>query len=103
MEQQQSYEAVFDQSNHNWRQDPIYNHLFLKGVQQYMNNMLQVRGHVFLNEVFDSLGMPRTSFGQIIGWFWEEGSNIVDFLPTEIQEGSVRLTFNPDGEVYTKL
>lgn len=106
----------FDESNPNWKHDPQAVYLFLKGVQQHMNNRLQVRGHVFLNEVFDALGMPRQPEGQIAGWIWntKEGDNMVDFGfmtgmdpdTVAFREGKtsdVRLNFNIDGSVWKKI
>lgn len=40
----------------------------LKSVERYSNDILRIRGHLFLNEVLDGLGMERTSTGAIVGW-----------------------------------
>lgn len=106
----------FDETNINWTKDPTTNYLFLKGVQQHMNNRLQVRGHVFLNDVFDALGMARVPEGQAAGWVWKDsdGDGYVDFGfmtardPHSIAfcnyvENTVRLNFNIDGIVWDKI
>ena len=33
-----------------------------------LQDMLNSRGHVFLNEAYDKLGMPRTVQGSVVGW-----------------------------------
>lgn len=71
----------FDESNVHWTPDPETNFLTLKGTQQYMNNLLQIRGHVTLNDVFDQLKMARVPEGQIAGWLYDTaaGDGYIDF------------------------
>lgn len=45
-----------------------YNLAKLRSVQEYLTLMLNKRGHVFLNDAFDELGLPRTSAGAVVGW-----------------------------------
>lgn len=103
----------FDETNVNWTRDPIANYGFLKGVQSHMNNMLQIRGHVTLNDVYDALRIPRTNEGTVAGWVWNSGvgDNFIDFGfmngidPQTIAfrngaERSVRLNFNVQGNIY---
>ena len=77
------YARIFDDGCKGWSKDPEYNLLFLKQQQNWANECLQSRGHLFLNEVYDMLGIQRTSFGQIAGWVYTEdssiGDNFVDF------------------------
>ena len=54
--------------------------MFLRAQQNYWNQMLVARGHVFLNEVYDALGIERTQAGSIVGWvISENGDNFIDF------------------------
>lgn len=105
----------FDESNDNWTKDARANYMFLKGVQSHMNDLLQIRGHVFLFEVYDALGMPRRSETIVTGWLYNgDGDGYVDFgFMTEKSpeaakfrnhaERSVRLNFNIDGSIWDKI
>jgi hypothetical protein len=100
-----SYARVFDESNVNWERKPEYNMLFLKSQQNWMNDRLQARGHVFLNEVYDCLGFQRTSAGAVVGWL-DRGDSHIDFSIRDHQKenpSSVILDFNVDGIIYDKI
>lgn len=88
------YAKFFDESNPNWTKTPEYNLLFLKGVQNYMNDRLKSRGHLFLNEVYDAIGIERTQVGQFVGWVMGAGDDFVDFGLYDIESDSARLFVN---------
>jgi hypothetical protein len=108
------YARFFDESNPNWEKKPEHNLYFLKCHQTFANQKLQAQGHLFLNEVYDSLGMPRSSAGAVVGWVLNKdgngGDNYVDFgiygndnmhrAFVNGTEDSVLLDFNVDGLVY---
>jgi Family of unknown function (DUF6353) len=84
------YAVVFDQTNKNWRNRNDYNLLFLKHVEMWADDRLNSRGILFLNEVYDELGMEWTTAGQNVGWKldgkWKatKGDGFVSFgLPAE--------------------
>lgn len=104
----------FDENNRNWDPNPNFNMMFLRGQQNYWNDVLQTRGHVFLNEVLDSLGFDHTPAGALIGWIKGLGDNCVDFGLYNIDRKSTRdftngltnvvlLEFNHDGVIWDKL
>lgn len=105
------YARFFDETCKGYEKDTQYNLLMLRGQQQYANDLLHARGYVFLNDVYDMLGIDRTKEGQIVGWVYnknnEVGDNFVDFgiLETnrEIEDGSyepaILLDFNVDGNI----
>lgn len=102
------YARFFDESSTQWRRGPDYNKTFLLGQQSYLNDLLHHRGHVFLNEVYDRLGLERTPAGQIVGWVLANGDDYIDF-GLERQEArrffngldnSVLLDFNVDGGIH---
>lgn len=62
------YAVFFDESSANWKPTAEYNKFFLREQQNYFNNRLHAYGFVFLNEVLEAIGLPRTQAGQIVGW-----------------------------------
>lgn len=107
------YVRTFDQSNPQWRgEDDIYNFFFLKSQQNYHNNVLHTRGHVFLNEVLVALGFDHSQEGAIVGWVANgDGDNYVDFgvfdalsAPKSfINAQEIRLEFNVDGVIFDQI
>lgn len=103
---------VFDESNINFERTNEFNRVFLQAHQNYFNQRLQARGHVFLNEVYDALGFERTRPGAIQGWMYEgEGMGYIDFgLSSEENKpfiddvrAEALLTFNVDGVIFDKI
>ncbi len=106
------YARFFDESCTQWTKNPEYNLMLLRHQQNYFNDMLKVKGHVFLNEVYDALGIERSQAGQIVGWV--AGNNHDNFIDFGIfNEASRRfvnglervilLDFNVDGVIYDKI
>lgn len=92
---------TFNSENQNWNPNPEFNDMFLRAQQAYCNDLLNSRGHLFLNEVYDLIGLPRTRWGVILGW--TEGS-VVDFSIDKSQEsGSISLVFNPARIIIDQL
>lgn len=75
------YARFFDDGCKGWDKDAELNLCTLKAVQNYCNELLNSRGHLFLNEVYDELGIPRTKAGQHVGWVADNpyGDGFVDF------------------------
>lgn len=59
---------VFGPENKNWDPAPIVSRNFLDAVERHMNDRLRWQGHLFLNEVYAALGMPKTRMGAVLGW-----------------------------------
>ena len=109
------YARCFDESNWHWDKDPQQNLIFLNHAQSYLNNILQARGHLFLNEVYRELGFEETKAGAIVGWLVAKGNdNYVDFGIYNVRndrandfvngyERSVWLDFNVDGIIFDKI
>lgn len=106
------YARFYDDASPNWSDEPEYNLLFLKNQQNYCNDLLHSRGHLFLNEVYDILGIPRSQAGAVVGWVLKKGNdNFVDFGIYSIRnqeaidfvngyESSILLDFNVDGVIF---
>lgn len=77
------YSFFFEADNPYWKKDGNYNRMFLLAQQQYANDKLRANGYLYLNDVLDTLGIPRTKAGQIVGWVYNPensvGDNYVDF------------------------
>lgn len=80
------YARRFDESNPNWSRRPEGNLLFLRCQQNTANDWLHSRGHVFLNEVYDMLGLPRSEAGCMVGWVNGHGDDCIDFGAYETYE-----------------
>lgn len=104
------YARFFDEYSPNWTNNPEMNLLFLKTQQNYANDKLRARGHIFLNEVYDMLGLDRTKAGAHVGWVLGNGDGYVDFgiydhtKPIRRKfvnglEPSILLDFNVDGVI----
>lgn len=93
-----------------------YNLFFLKAQQELANHMLRANGFLFLNEVYEMLGIDKSIAGQAVGWVYdkntdEHGDNYVDFGIQEVYrkrsdkpndfEKVFLLDFNVDGGILT--
>lgn len=109
------YARVFDECSPSWSREPFRNQFFIRCQQTWANDMLNARGHVFLNEVYDMLGLPRSKEGAVVGWVKNgDGDGYVDFgvfdndvwIATQFvngQERSIWLDFNVDGVIFDKI
>lgn len=109
------YARVFDESSRRWQKSSEYNFMFLRGAQEHFNDLLNSRGHLFLNEVYDYLDFPRSEAGQFVGWLKDgDGDCKVDiglFDPNNERssafingyERNIILDFNVDGIIYDKI
>ena len=105
------YARFFDELSGHWDDNAEYNLVFLKAVEQRFNERLHARGHVFLNEVYDALDIPRSREGQVVGWFRGNGDDFVDFGMYDAHnnprasafvngyEKAILLDFNVDGVI----
>jgi len=59
---------VLDSSNPNWHNSEKLNRFFIGTQQGYLNHLLAIRGHVLLNDLYEALGLPRTTLGATSGW-----------------------------------
>lgn len=108
------YSIIFDDGNTGWDPDPELTKYFLIQQQNWANERLKAKGHLFLNEVYDMLGAKRTKAGAQVGWVYDEknpvGDNYVDFGIFDIYNPKSRdfvngyekvivLDFNVDGVI----
>lgn len=108
---QSDYAVYFDSKSRNYETNPDYNRMFLKAQQAFANDKLQIRGHLFLNEVLDDLDLPRTPAGQIVGWTKDGPDGYVNFRIVEVEretedgrhEPALLLDFNVEGNIWEKM
>ena len=111
------YARFYDDGCKGWEKDAEYNLMFLRAQQRYANDLLITRGHLFLNEVYDMLGIPRTKAGQVVGWVYDpknndgDNDNFVSFGIYDVNkpkardfvngyERAILLDFNVDGNIW---
>lgn len=109
-----AYARFFDEGCLGWEKDAEMNLMFLRSQQQYANDLLISRGHLYLNEVYDMLGIPRTKAGQVVGWVYDpenpKRDSYVDFGIYDTNrvknrdfvngyERVILLDFNVDGNI----
>lgn len=112
------YAKFFDEGCTGWTKNPEDNLSFLKAQQKFANQKLKTQGYLFLNDVYESLGIQRTKAGQIVGWIYDEknpvGDNFVDFGMYDMNREVVRdfvngyeprilLDFNVDGNILDMM
>lgn len=125
------YARYFDQSCDGWNEDSEYNLMFLKAQQQYANDRLVAKGFLYLNDVYEMIGIQGSKAGQVVGWVYStdkpEGDNYIDFgiynvmvdgfkddyANDSISEqrrdfvngysNSILLDFNVDGNIWEKM
>jgi hypothetical protein len=118
---QEIYSAVFDQYSDRWRRSWMPEQVweYLKQKEREANDMLRIRKHIFLNEVYDLLGLERTEEGALVGWILTKnnpeskvdfGMDLIpesrkrEFLTAQCNEDIwLRLHFNPDGLIYNMI
>jgi len=110
------YAKFFDDTSPQWRSTNQANLFFLRAQQTNLNVQLRVRGHVFLNEAYDVLGIPRTTAGSVVGWIDDgSGDSIISFgifndandynddVLNHRDRNEILLDFNVDGLIYDRL
>lgn len=100
-----------------WSPQAEYNAFTLVIKNQWANEHLKANGFLFLNDVYEELGFPKTKAGQVVGWYWQgDGDNYVSF-GSEVdaiinktagylayRDGSaILLDFNVDGVILDKI
>lgn len=110
------YARVFDEYNVNWNHESNYNQMFIRTQQNWANDLLKSQGYLVLNDVYQMLGLEKSSAGAVVGWVYDstKGDGYVDFgvTNTDIYQGmrfingeerSVWLDFNVDGVIYDQI
>lgn len=102
-----------EETSTEWENSPDYNMAHILGQQVYANKLLNIRGYLFLNEVRELLGFPKTKDGQVVGWIKGEGDNEIRFgleMDSDVYRDFVAghtdrilIDFNVDGPIINKI
>lgn len=111
------YARFFDDASTEWAETAEYNLMFLLKTQTYCQQMLETRGHLFLNEVYDLLDIPRSQAGAVVGWIWDKKSDYNEYVDFGIFDendepkrdfvnglnNAILLDFNVQGVIYDMI
>ena len=103
--------------NPHWEPNNEYNIMFIKAQENYANDLLKAKKRLFLNDVYEMLGLPPTKAGQVVGWVYDKdnpiGDNYVDFglyadnlSYSDFANGldpAILLDFNVDGNIWEMM
>lgn len=76
------YARYFDSTCMYWEKDAEINLKLLRDTEDYFNKILRYKQYIFLNEVYEKLGIPRSREGQAVGWIYDpemDGMKQIDF------------------------
>lgn len=107
---------IAEESSTCWDPNEDYTSQNLAAVQLWGNRRLERKGHLFLNEIFDQLGLSRTREGAVVGWLKNgDGDNYVSFgdfdasvyrVPSDDYtrvDSNFIVDFNVDGVIWDKI
>lgn len=107
---------IAEESSTCWDPNEDYTSQNLAAVQLWANRRLERKGHLFLNEIFDQLGLSRTREGSVVGWLKNgEGDGYVSFgdfdasiyrVPSDDYtrvDSNFIVDFNVDGVIWDKI
>lgn len=121
------YSRIWDESALEWSPNREIQYLTLRSLENHFNRELDVRGVVFLNDVYKALGLPMSKDAALVGWIKDyekpkmaklaaelgrvPGDGVISFGVFENESPSARaylagdddrvvLDFNVDGVIY---
>ena len=72
------YSRFFAEGCIGWEKNAELNMFRLKQVQNWANEKLQSKGYLYLNEVYEMLGIPKTKEGHVVGWIYDPSNPDID-------------------------
>lgn len=111
------YARIIDERTSVWDPSDDITELNIHAQCNYMNDLLRTRGYVFLSDVYDALGIPRTPASQVVGWLWNKGDGDHYISFGNVEEHRIKfyddsrrrevsnylLDFNVDGEIVNEI
>lgn len=113
-------ELYSSDTNHNFQVGSIEaNIMTLRQRENYLNDRLRMRGHLYLNEVLEELGFDHTEEGSVVGWLYKPEDPTVQSYVTFMcwadnnrdqidpmmmnNADGIFLDFNVIGEIWKRL
>lgn len=102
------YNKVFSsETSTRWLDDLGANKLFVHNQQRMANIKLGLQGYLYLNDVYESLGMQKTDIGQVAGWkvkLLPDGSRDIPFVDFGLDAPHPDdWKYNNDNEIYLDI
>lgn len=111
------YEILYDEfTTKHWDKSDYYNGEYIRTCLRTANDTLRRRGHLFLSEVYDMLGVDRTPASIVCGWIYDEtkpiGEDQIQFIfrqPESREFNSIDnrpahfIDFNCQGVIWNKI
>lgn len=109
------FARFYDDGCLGWTKDPEMNLMFLRRQQDAANDRLKDKGYLFLNEVYEMLGIQRSKAGQSVGWIYDKDNVYkIDFGIYDTHkeanrnfvngyERTILLDFNVDGDILDMM
>lgn len=115
------YNGIFDEYSDRWQRywNPEQVLHYLQTKENELNDKLRIRKHLFVNEVYDALGLERTPQGQVTGWIITRDNpksevslglkempeeELRQILNTRRNEDiRVKIRLQPDGLIYNMI
>ena len=102
---------IFDKRSPYFNGNKDWDLMFLKATQRHANDRLMcgaedgLEKHLYLNHVYQMLGLPEVSYGWRAGWIYNEarplGDNYVYFeIKHYPQCSKIIVDFNVDGDIH---
>lgn len=112
------FARYFTPKNFYWEDGDIYNEAFFNNQQRYANDLLRAKGYVYINTIYEMMGLKQSSIGQLAGWRYRkdnpDGDNYIQFIvkkvkipkssdPEDGYEDAYLIDFNVDGNILEKM
>lgn len=100
--------VYYELSSEYYRDDHHYNVASLENKKQKIEHILNTKGYILLNQVYDIIGFKRTKIGATTGWTCSNPVgfdwNVINFLNDEEHyEPSIWISWNQPAYIYDEV
>ena len=97
------YRIVYKKDCPGWSDDYFLRETFLYGIERHANDVLNIKGKLLLNDVYDMLGYPRTKNGAIFGWVKDDDCTTkVEFNVVDVAKKQWYVEHQNEDDVYSE-